>query len=310
MRSGVSPERTSTSPAWPSSAARAARTASPVPSGVSCTATVTPLSANSSRAGGRGDDDERVGAGSRARRRSPSRPCGGRGSGGSASARRSASGCRGLRPSRRLRGGCRSSESRSDGWGARIRTWDRGTKTRCLTAWLRPTAAGDQSTDVPVEEEDQCGDREQRDRRRSRAPSRPRARSARRARAAATRRRSSSTCRRGSERCARPAYHQKTDARSLARATAAHQCRTCEEVEQPLDRGDPERDPQAPLAQPAARTARAGLDRVRPDTFVLNRTTASTGVQSRRPGRRGCRRARRPRSSAGRPTGSTSRCSP
>ena len=25
-----------------------------------------------------------------------------------------------------------------DGWGARIRTWDRGTKTRCLTAWLRP----------------------------------------------------------------------------------------------------------------------------------------------------------------------------
>ena len=28
-----------------------------------------------------------------------------------------------------------------DGWGARIRTWDRGTKTRCLTAWLRPTAA-------------------------------------------------------------------------------------------------------------------------------------------------------------------------
>ena len=27
-----------------------------------------------------------------------------------------------------------------DGWGARIRTWDRGTKTRCLTAWLRPTA--------------------------------------------------------------------------------------------------------------------------------------------------------------------------
>ena len=25
-------------------------------------------------------------------------------------------------------------------WGARIRTWDRGTKTRCLTAWLHPTA--------------------------------------------------------------------------------------------------------------------------------------------------------------------------
>src|SRR5205085_2011562 len=27
-----------------------------------------------------------------------------------------------------------------NGWGARIRTWDRGTKTRCLTTWLRPTA--------------------------------------------------------------------------------------------------------------------------------------------------------------------------
>ena len=25
-----------------------------------------------------------------------------------------------------------------DDWGARIRTWDRGTKTRCLTTWLRP----------------------------------------------------------------------------------------------------------------------------------------------------------------------------
>ena len=27
-----------------------------------------------------------------------------------------------------------------NGWGARIRTWDRGTKTRCLTTWLRPSA--------------------------------------------------------------------------------------------------------------------------------------------------------------------------
>ncbi len=27
---------------------------------------------------------------------------------------------------------------RRDGWGARDRTWDRGIKTRCLTAWLRP----------------------------------------------------------------------------------------------------------------------------------------------------------------------------
>ena len=28
-----------------------------------------------------------------------------------------------------------------DGWGARIRTWDHGTKTRCLTAWPRPIRA-------------------------------------------------------------------------------------------------------------------------------------------------------------------------
>jgi hypothetical protein len=27
------------------------------------------------------------------------------------------------------------------GWGARIRTWDHGTKTRCLTAWPRPNSA-------------------------------------------------------------------------------------------------------------------------------------------------------------------------
>src|SRR5262249_1875070 len=30
---------------------------------------------------------------------------------------------------------------RMNGWGARIRTWDRGTKTRCLTTWLRPIGA-------------------------------------------------------------------------------------------------------------------------------------------------------------------------
>ena len=28
------------------------------------------------------------------------------------------------------------------GWGARIRTWDHGTKTRCLTAWPRPSESG------------------------------------------------------------------------------------------------------------------------------------------------------------------------
>src|SRR5262245_21777815 len=35
--------------------------------------------------------------------------------------------------------GCESAFAHGkDGWGARIRTWDRGTKTRCLTTWLRP----------------------------------------------------------------------------------------------------------------------------------------------------------------------------
>ena len=29
---------------------------------------------------------------------------------------------------------------RLGGWGARIRTWDHGTKARCLTAWLRPNS--------------------------------------------------------------------------------------------------------------------------------------------------------------------------
>src|SRR5262249_38678978 len=31
------------------------------------------------------------------------------------------------------------------GWGARIRTWDGGTKTRCLTAWLRPNARAERN---------------------------------------------------------------------------------------------------------------------------------------------------------------------
>ena len=52
---------------------------------------------------------------------------------------------RGLHPGAKASGhhdGCNGGVgqwwSRVDGWGARIRTWDRGTKTRCLTAWLRP----------------------------------------------------------------------------------------------------------------------------------------------------------------------------
>src|SRR5207248_3324513 len=45
----------------------------------------------------------------------------------------------GFHPRAKARGhhdGCEVAQS----WGARIRTWDRGTKTRCLTSWLRPIA--------------------------------------------------------------------------------------------------------------------------------------------------------------------------
>ena len=73
-----------------------------------------------------------------ARPRAPSRRAGGRAADADASASPSASGFRGLRPSRRLRV-CAGSWSAEDGWGARIRTWDHGTKTRCLTTWPRPS---------------------------------------------------------------------------------------------------------------------------------------------------------------------------
>ena len=53
------------------------------------------------------------------------------------------------------------------GWGARIRTWDRGTKTRCLTTWLRPTSRvsvpGALGTTQIADEVDERGDREQHD---------------------------------------------------------------------------------------------------------------------------------------------------
>src|SRR5262249_27207025 len=38
----------------------------------------------------------------------------------------------------KLRARCAHVES---GWGARVRTWDRRTKTRCLTTWLRPISS-------------------------------------------------------------------------------------------------------------------------------------------------------------------------
>ena len=54
------------------------------------------------------------------------------------------------------------------GWGARIRTWDHGTKTRCLTTWPRPSESGRRvypdgpvvpGRSAPVEQEHGQGDR-------------------------------------------------------------------------------------------------------------------------------------------------------
>ena len=136
---GVSPVRISTSSVRPSSAARAERIASPVPRGSSWTRprrrrrrTPRGRRARRRRRAGRRR--------ARARRRSPSRPCAGRARGcrcfGSDGAHAGAQPCG-------HHGGCDRRLGHGgvdDGWGARIRTWDRGTKTRCLTAWLRPTA--------------------------------------------------------------------------------------------------------------------------------------------------------------------------
>src|SRR4029079_14781308 len=71
---------------------------------------------------------------------------------------------RGPHPGPEASGHHDSSESRrhqrlNDGWGARIRTWDHGTKTRCLTTWPRPTAgtavypARSPDPSAPVEEQ-------------------------------------------------------------------------------------------------------------------------------------------------------------
>ena len=138
VRSGVSPERTSTSSASADAPRAPQRTASPVPSGSlldgdldarrtrrrsSGEATTTSGSAPS---GARGREhpvdhppaEERV----QVLRRSPS-----------------ACACRAL-PAITTAASVVSRHGVDDGWGARIRTWDHGTKTRCLTTWPRPSA--------------------------------------------------------------------------------------------------------------------------------------------------------------------------
>ena len=136
MSSGVAASSTSTSPAKPSSAVARGR------DGVAGAARLlldsrdlpSVVGVRACRATRRRRPGRRR---PRAPPRAPSRPCAARAAGAGASASPSACACRARRPSRLLRG--RASAHRCDGWGARIRTWDRGTKTRCLTTWLRPT---------------------------------------------------------------------------------------------------------------------------------------------------------------------------
>src|SRR5205823_3356243 len=130
VRAGTSPFRTATSPVAPASASRAERTASPVPSGSCCTATSTP--SNESALSGDATTTTRSTPASRAARTTQS------------AIRRPSSGCRCFGVALFMRvpsppaitTAARSSDmSGENGWGARIRTWDHGTKTRCLTTW-------------------------------------------------------------------------------------------------------------------------------------------------------------------------------
>ena len=134
MRSGVSPERTRTSSAS-MSASRAARTAWPVPSGRSCTATSTP--SNAEAVSGEATTTSRAGSSGRAASTTQS------------TMRRPRIGCRCFGSAERIRvpsppaittAASLVGITVNGGWGARIRTWDHGTKTRCLTTWPRPRA--------------------------------------------------------------------------------------------------------------------------------------------------------------------------
>ena len=133
LSAGTSPLRTRTSPPKASSAPRAWRTASPVPSGSSCTAISTP----SSRALVCGEATTTIRSTPASRAASTTQ----------STILRPRIGCRcfGVAlfmrvpiPAAITTAASSSAMSVRGGWGARIRTWDHGTKTRCLTTWLRP----------------------------------------------------------------------------------------------------------------------------------------------------------------------------
>src|SRR5437764_7784854 len=159
VSAGTSPFRTSTSPCMPASASCAERTASPVPSGSRCTATSTPSPSNEPALSGDATTTIRSTPASRAARTTQS------------TIRRPSSGCRCFgvalfmrvpRPPAITTAARSFDMSGENGWGARIRTWDHGTKTRCLTTWPRPTGPGilaavEEEIDEPDDREDDHG---------------------------------------------------------------------------------------------------------------------------------------------------------
>ena len=97
------------------------------------------------------------------------------------------------------------------------------------------------------------------------------------------------TCRTESERLARPTNHQKASAIDREH-DGGPPVQDAEEIEQPFDRGDPERDAHPPLAKPAAGTAGTMLDCGRPDH--ANQPYHAGTVTQTRPKRRSRRAAR------------------
>src|SRR5438477_3190 len=135
-----------------------------------------------------------------------------------------------------------------DYWGARIRTWDRGTKTRCLTAWLRPMERRNLFGSFSKEEDQRCN-REKRDHADCDRPHhRQRDRHA-----------ENEQLRRGEDPPRLAQRVRTVAARDVppepdgddGECDRSPPMERVEEVEQALDRGDPEREPEAPLPEPA-----------------------------------------------------------
>src|SRR4051812_12543073 len=268
-RPGTSPFSTSTSPPASCRVSRAARTASPVPRGTACTATSS--SGNLSTASGDVTTTTRSVPASRAAWTTQS------------TRRRPSNGCRcfGVALFMRVPRPAAMTTAvtsfamrsvRDGGWGARIRTWDHGTKTRCLTAWPRPRAW----PILPAAVEEQIGeadDREDDDRHDEGPLHDPREDD-----------RDHGEELRGGE----DPEHAADDVRTALAAAQIGQDGddrerdhrplgdvVREEDDQRLDRRDPERDADAAPLEPASGAARTMVDRVRgvAQHRRVNRTT-------------------------------------